>query len=456
MKKIVFPPDFLWGAATASYQIEGAWNEDGKGESIWDVISHTPGKVAGGDTGDTACDHYHRYREDLEIMRKIGLKSYRFSISWPRILPNGNGDVNKKGLEFYHKLIDQLLACDIRPCITMYHWDLPSALQRSGGWENREIIGHFENYARILFENFGDRVKHWITFNEPAVFTFTFYGSGIHFDKVDRRAGFLASHHVNLAHARAVEIYRNSGFGNGQIGITLNLGLVYAKSDSELDRKAATLVDTVNNRWFLEPVLKARYPEEMLAYLKRTFDLSFATDDYRRLADSPMDFLGINMYSCARPFVRSSGELDDVWLIMKNMRERKRKNTQYTEKGWEVCPESLHDLLLRVHNDYDQPLIYITENGMACKDNTFTEGIVQDHDRIAYLVGHLEAAHRALAQGVRLKGYFVWSLLDNFEWLDGYAMRFGLVRVDYGTQKRIFKKSASWYAAVIRGNGFTV
>jgi len=453
MKETIFPADFIWGAATASYQIEGAWNEDGKGESIWDVISHTPGKVANGDTGDLACDHYHRYKEDVAFMKQLGLKAYRLSIAWPRIFPQGRGKINKAGLNFYHNLINELLTHNIEPVVTMYHWDLPSCLQKIGGWESREIIDCFTDYAQVLFDNFGDRVKYWITFNEPAVFTMHFYTSGIHFDKKDIRAGFLASHHVNCAHAKTIEAYRKSKFNQGVIGITLNLGQVYAKTNSEHDRAAAHIIDTILNRWYLDPVLKARYPEELLNHLEREFALTFAADDYELLKDNPIDFLGINMYSCSRPFVNSPDELNNADIIFNNMQSYRKEGAQYTEKGWEVRPQSLYDLLLRVDKDYNHPVIYITENGMACRDDIIENGVVQDDDRIRYLNDHFKAAHAAIAQGVKLKGYFVWSLLDNFEWLDGYAMRFGLVKMDYKTQERSFKKSAFWYRDVIKNNG---
>ncbi|MBN1799613.1 MAG: beta-glucosidase [Spirochaetales bacterium] len=453
MKQIRFPADFLWGAATASYQIEGAWDEDGKGESIWDTISHSKGKVANGDTGDVACDHYHRYKEDVALMKQLELPAYRFSIAWPRIFPEGRGRINKQGLDFYHGLIDELLANSIEPVVTMYHWDLPSALQKDGGWENRRIIDWFTDYAQVLFDNFGDRVKYWTTFNEPAVFTLRFYTSGVHFDRKDRRAGFLASHHVNCAHAKTIQAYRQSKFNNGSIGMTLNLGHVYPKTNSEHDRAAARTVDTVLNRWYLDPVLKASYPEEVLDYLAREYDLKIAAADYTLLKDNPMDFLGINMYSCFRPFVNSPDEVNNVEAIMRNMSSCRNENAQYTEKGWEICPEALYDLLLRVDGDYNHPVIYITENGMACKDTDVRDGVVQDDDRIRYLSDHFKAAHAAIAQGVKLKGYFVWSLLDNFEWLDGYAMRFGLLRMNYKTQVRSFKKSAFWYRDVIQKNG---
>ena len=454
MKEIKFPDGFLWGAATSSYQIEGAWNEDGKGESVWDVVSHSTKIVQNGDTGDIACDHYHRYKEDIQLMKEIGLKAYRFSVSWPRIFPSGKGKINSKGVEFYDNLINELLENEIEPIITLYHWDLPSSLQAIGGWENRDIINAYVEYASFMFDHFGDRVKKWITFNEPLVFTIWFYSLGLYDYKQDVRGGLIASINVNAAHAKAVEAYRQSKNPNGTIGITLNLSHVYPESDSELDNKAAEYIDGRTNRWFLDPILKASYPNDILKILKNKYDIpEIPKEDLTSLQDNPIDFLGINNYSCTR--VRAK-KPEDLTTTRKLIKREKVEEGEYSEMGWEVCPKGFYDLLMRVDKDYGHPLIYITENGMACKDITIIDGIVQDDDRVSYLKHYIEAAHRAISRGVNLKGYFVWSLMDNFEWIYGYSKKFGLIRINHETQERTWKKSASWYRDVINENGFSM
>ncbi len=454
MKEISFPDGFLWGTATASYQIEGAWNEDGKGENVWDNISHNTKFVQNRDTGDIACDHYHRYKEDVQIMKEIGLNAYRFSVSWARIFPSRKGKINPKGVEFYDNLINELLQNGIEPMITLYHWDLPLSLQAIGGWESRDVVDAYEEYATFMFDHYGDRVKKWITFNEPLVFTLWFHSLGLYDGKQNTRGGIIASINVNAAHAKAIAAYRQSRNSDGQIGITLNLSHVYPESNSELDAKAAKYVDGRNNRWFLDPVVKASYPSDILEILKERYDIPLIPkEDLILLQDNPIDFLGINNYSCTR--VRAKKQ-EDTTSSLKVIMRGKVEGRQYSEMGWEVYPEGFHDLLVRVDKDYGHPLIYITENGMACKDDRFKDGIVQDDDRINYLKLYLEAAHRAIKDGVNLKGYFVWSLIDNFEWTSGYSKRFGLIRVNYNSQERIWKKSALWYRDVIKANGFSI
>jgi beta-glucosidase len=454
MSKIKFPDGFVWGAATSSYQIEGAWNEDGKGESVWDTFSHTPGKIMNGDTGDIACNHYHRYKEDVQIMKELGLNAYRFSISWPRIFPMGKGNVNLKGVQFYDNLINELIKNDIEPVITLYHWDLPCELNKIGAWESREVVDAFAEYARFMFNHFGDRVKKWITFNEPLVFAVWFYFIGIYGEK-DLTNGMRATHLVNVAHAKAIEVFRSSDHSDGKIGITLNLDPVYPNTESSLDKEASIIVDGFINRWYLDPVLKAKYPDDILTILKKQFNYApIPDDDLEILADNPIDFLGINNYSCSRVGIKKKDDLNNIPKLL--LPKRPKRGTEVTEMGWEVYPEGFYDLLKRVDKDYNHPLIYITENGMAAKDNNIVNNIVQDDDRVSYLKRYLEAAHRAINDGVNLRGYFVWSLLDNFEWIEGYSKRFGIIRVDYETQKRIWKKSTLWYKTVIKENGFEV
>jgi beta-glucosidase len=452
MKRIKFPDGFLWGTATASYQIEGAWNEDGKGESIWDMVSHLPGKIMNGDTGDIACDHYHRYKEDVKLMKELHLNAYRFSISWPRIFPSGRGEVNEKGVAFYDNLIDELLKNEIEPVVTLYHWDLPLALHEIGGWENREVVEAYVEYTKFMFDYYGDRVKKWITFNEPAIFTVTFYRSNAFTGKSNIKGGYIASTNVNVAHAKAVNAYRNSKYNDGEIGITLNLSHVYPISESSLNSKAVNFIDGIFNRWFLDPIFNASYPKDILNFLKVKYDFPpIPKEDLALLKNNPVDFLGINNYSCTWVGTDNSEDLTSVNKLVKHER---RESREYSEYGWETCPEGFYDLLIRVNNDYNHPTIYITENGTAGKDNIIENGVVQDEDRLNYLKKYFKAAYKAIQNGVKLKGYFVWSFLDNFEWFAGYFIRFGIIRVNYETQERIWKKSAQWYREVIAENGF--
>lgn len=451
MRKLNFPAGFIWGVATASYQIEGAWDEDGKGESIWDIAVHTPGKIKNGDTGDVACDHYHRFEEDIALMKKLGIKAYRFSITWARIFPSGKGKTNPKGVAFYDKLINTLLDNEIEPVVTLYHWDLPADLQIIGGWESLEVVNAYVDYVSFMFRHFGDRVKKWITFNEPIVFTMGFYSEGF-FGEKNIRGGILAARNVNIAHAKGIKAYRSSLHSDGKIGITLDLFPVYPMTDSSLDKTAVLIIDGVFNRLFLDPVLKASYPKEILRIFTDLFKLpSVPKEDLSLLKENPIDFLGVNHYRPHRVHAESHQDLTDVESLI--VREP-IKGHEYSEMGWEVFPEGLYDLLIKIDKDYHHPVIYITENGMACKDENIVAGVVQDEDRLSYLKQYFEAAHRAIDDGVNLKGYFVWSLMDNFEWLHGFSKRFGLIRVDFETQERTLKKSALWYRDVINENGF--
>ncbi|MFX1411109.1 MAG: GH1 family beta-glucosidase [Promethearchaeota archaeon] len=454
MKTIIFPDGFLWGVATSSYQIEGAWNEDGKGESVWDNICHNTKIVMSRDTGDIACDHYHRYKEDIHIMKDLGLNAYRFSVSWPRIFPSGKSKVNSKGVKFYDNLINELLAKEIEPVITLYHWDLPISLYNIGGWVNRDVVDAYIEYASYMFDHYGDRVKKWITFNEPLVFTLWFHSYGLYNYKRDIRKGLIASINVNVAHAKAVEVFRQSESLEGKIGITLNLSPIYPVSNSELDKKAVRFIDGRDNRWFLDPVLKASYPDDMVKFYKEQYNLpQISNEDITLLERNPIDFLGINNYSCTRVNARKDEDLIYPERLINKKRLECRK---YSEMGWEVCPSGLFDLLLRIDRDYNHPPIYITENGIACKDDNFFDGVIQDEDRVNYLKQYLEATHRAINKGVNIKGYFSWSLMDNFEWIYGYSKKFGLIQTDFNTQKRTWKKSAYWYRDVIEANGFNM
>lgn len=445
-KRIVrFPENFIWGAATASYQIEGAYNEDGKGESIWDRFCRTPGKVQDGDRGDVACDFYHRYRDDIKLMKEISLNAYRFSIAWSRIFPQGKGQLNQDGLDFYERVVDELLDSGIEPFVTLYHWDLPQALQEKGGWANRDTIGYFKDYAEEVSRKLGDRVRFWITHNEPWVVSFLGHHSGIHAPGTKNLSTALkVSHHLLLSHGETVAVIRDNGDEKTQVGIALNLSPVYPASESEGDKKAAKRYDGYLNRWFLEPIFKGSYPEDMLAlYGDKAPEIQ--AQDLERIS-AKIDFLGVNYY------YRTVVEADKKEAFL-GLSQVKPTDAEYTEMDWEIYPPGICQILERVHNDYDAPVIYITENGVAFPDKIDKNGRVNDESRIEYLKGHFLEANRAIEEGVKLSGYFVWSLLDNFEWVYGYSRRFGLVYTDFSNQKRIVKASGWWYKKVIEKNG---
>ena len=449
MDRMEFPDGFTWGAATAAYQIEGAVHEDGRGESIWDRFSHTPGKTANGDTGDIACDHYHRWRQDLDNMKALGLNAYRFSISWPRVFPAGRGALNRKGLDFYGTLVDGLLEKGIKPAVTLYHWDLPQALQDRGGWTNRDTALYFADYAAAMYAHLGDRVGTWITLNEPQVSAFIGYAYGRHAPGfTDYRMGVQASHELMMAHALAVAAYRELFPGKGSIGITLNLHSMYPLTDSAEDEAAARLADGVMNRWLLDPVFKGSYPQDVLdLYRAKGVAHRMEEDDLPCLSRNPPDFLGVNYYSPTR-----IQRVDPHHPIL-GYEPVTPPDCSKTEMNWEVYPEGLYDLLTRLSRDYGNPVVSITENGAAYADSRVERGQVQDDDRIEYLASHIREALRAIKSGVRLEGYYVWSLMDNFEWGYGYSKRFGITHVDYATQVRTWKKSAGWYRDLIASNG---
>ena len=443
-KKFVFPKNFVWGAATASYQIEGAWDEDGKGENIWDRFSHTPGNVQDGDTGDVACDHYHRWREDIGLMKELGLKAYRFSIAWPRIFPNGRGEVNQAGIDFYSQLVDALLKAEIEPCVTLYHWDLPQAIQDEGGWPARMSVDAFLEYADVVSRALGDRVKNWITFNEPFVSAFVGYEEGRHAPGVkDLHAAIAASHHLLLSHGLAVPIIRKNS-PDASVGITLNLTPQEPASPSAADREAAVWRDGYINRWFLDPLIGRGYPQDMVNAFGS--GMEFVQNGDLETIAVPIDFLGVNYY--ARGINRSTKISEE-----ENAPRIVFPNEEHTEMGWEVYPEGIYKTLGRLYFDYAFPAIYITENGAAFVDEVNADGRqVDDPARLSYIRRHLQQVHRAIEIGVPVKGYFAWSLLDNFEWAFGYSKRFGLIYVDYETQQRIPKSSAKWYGQVTRAN----
>jgi beta-glucosidase len=429
-----FPRDFVWGAATASYQIEGAANEDGRGESVWDRFCATPGKVRNGDNGAVACDFYHRYRDDIALMRELGIDAFRFSIAWPRVLPNGRGAVNAKGLDFYDRLVDELLGNGIEPYVTLFHWDTPQVLEDEGGWPSRGIVSAFEECVEAVGERLGDRVGHWITHNEPWVVSWIGYGCGHHAPGRTSDADALATaHHLLLSHGRAVEILRRTS-PNSEVGITLNLDFPYAASDDPADVAAARWVDGLHNRWFLDPLFRGEYPADMLEAWQ---DLMPAVEDGDlKTISAPIDFLGVNNYTSPLVGADENGGRSHILV---------RPDVDRTDMGWDVVPDGLHDLLVRLHNDYEPPAIYVTENGAAYADVRGHDGSVLDPEREAYLTEYIDAAGRAIAKGVPLRGYFAWSMLDNFEWAWGYWKRFGIVYVDFATLERVPKGSYYWY-----------
>jgi beta-glucosidase len=423
-----FPSDFVWGAATAAYQVEGAATEDGRGESIWDRFSATPGKVVNGDTGAVACDTYHRYAEDIGLMRSLGIGAFRLSVAWPRILPEGRGRVNQAGLDFYDRLVDDLLANGLDPYVTLYHWDLPQVLEDRGGWPARETVEAFTEYTEVVVSRLGDRVRHWITQNEPWVASWLGYGLGVHAPgrKSDSDA-LAAGHHILLAHGRAAEVLRREAPAS-EVGIAIDLVPTYPFSDTEADVEAAHREDGFRNRWFLEAVLGRGYPQDMLQRYAEILP-TIEDGDMDTIA-APLDFLGINYYT--RSVVRA------------NVGEVAAEGAEHTEMGWEVYPDGLYQLLVHLQAVYEPPELYITENGAAFADAR-ENGRVPDSRRVSYLEGHLDAVVAAIAEGVPVRGYFLWSLLDNFEWAFGYSRRFGIVYVDFDTLERVPKDSFTWY-----------
>lgn len=430
------PADFLFGAAVSAYQIEGAVDEDGRGESIWDRFAATPGKVLNGDTGRVACDSYHRFPEDVRLMRELGLNAFRFSIAWPRILPEGRGTPNAAGLDFYDRFVDELLANGIEPYVTLYHWDLPQALEDHGGWPVRETVDAYAEYVAAVVGRLGDRVSNWITQCEPWVISWLSYGLGIHAPgRTSERDALAAAHHVLLAHGRGAEVLRSTS-PRAQVGITIDLVAYHPLTSSPEDLAAVAREDGYRNRWFLDPVLEGRYPQDMLeryAPLLPTIE----PDDLRTIG-APLDFLGVNYYT--RSVVHAGPDGEPVTV--------QGTDVERTGMGWEVYPDGLYELLVRLHASYHLPPLYVTENGAAYPDSR-TNGNVPDPDRISYIDRHLHAIRRALGEGVPVRGYFLWSLLDNFEWSQGYSQRFGIVYVDYETLERIPKASYYWYRDLI-------
>jgi beta-glucosidase len=445
-----FPTDFAWGAATAAFQIEGATTADGRGESIWDRFAGTPGKVHNGDTGDPACEHYYRWREDLDLIASLGIRAYRFSISWPRIQPSGRGPANQKGIDFYRRLLEGLHERGIAPLVTLYHWDLPQALEDDGGWASRDTVERFAEYAGLVLDALGDLAADWTTHNEPWVTSMLGYAVGTKAPgATDWPRALRASHHVLLSHGRVLALFRERG-ARGRMGITLNLTVARAGRDRDDDRAAAQRLDGHFNRWFLDPLFRGSYPVDMVElYESRFGPLDAVQDGDLETIAQPLDFLGVNFY---RPNVVLAND-DGSVLGIRDV----PLDGDTTAMGWPVVPEALTELLVGLKRDYTNLPLLITENGAAFEDRLNGADVVEDPRRVAFLEGHLAAVEAAIAAGVDVRGYYVWSLLDNFEWEHGYSQRFGIVYVDFETQRRIPKRSALWYrnriAAATEGAG---
>jgi beta-glucosidase len=443
MKTVTFPAGFQWGTSTASYQVEGAWQADGKGESIWDRFSHTEGKIINGDTGDVACDQYHRYPEDVAIMKQLAQNAHRFSISWPRVFPEGKGAVNQKGLDYYSRLVDALLEAGIKPFPTLYHWDLPQALQDDGGWANRDIVGHFARYAETMVHALGDRVPDWMVFNEPWVFTFLGYLFGQHAPGIrDTAAGLRSTHIVNLAQAAAMQAMRATGKPR-KVGSAFSMSPAYPNTDSEEDRAAAERQHAFTNAWFIDPILKGAYPHAYVEQERVLGRMDIRPGDMEAMR-STYDFIGVNLYQR---------------IIVENAPNDRNLGTRAipgpgprTEFNWESWPAALYQMIMRVTKDYGRPEIYVTENGCSYGDEPGPDGRVRDDRRIEFLRGYIGQAARAMDEGADLRGYYLWTLIDNFEWAMGYSQRFGIVHVDHATQKRTIKDSGYWYRELINAN----
>ena len=455
MKK--FPDGFLWGVSTSAYQVEGAVDADGRGESIWDRFSHTSGKIDNGDTGDTACDHYRRWREDLDLLTELGVNAYRFSLAWPRIFPRGDATLERRGLDHYDRLIDALLERGITPIVTLYHWDLPQPLEDHGGWLARDTVERFAEYARACFDAYGDRVRWWLTVNEPWIIGLLGYLHGLHAPGVkdDVRGEVTAFHHTLLAHGRAIQELRASG-RRANVGAALCLSPHYPATSDAADRDAAWASDGYVNRWFLDPVLKGSYPDDMrVLYEDLVGDLEFVHDGDLATIATPSDYVGVNYYS--RRLIRAATDRKPFpWDVVVAgdvpLTEGGTDGVPRTEAGTEIVPAAFTDLLVRLRDDYGDVPLLITENGGVFGDAPGPDGRVHDERRVQFIHDHLAAVHEAVGRGVPVIGYCHWSFLDNFEWALGYAQRFGVVYVDYGTLERTLKDSGRYYADVVRAN----
>lgn len=449
MTTLNFPKGFIWGAAASAYQIEGAWNEDGKGESIWDRFTRWEAHILNGDNGDVACDHYHRYEEDVALIKSLGIPYYGFTFAWTRILPQGHGAVNQKGLDFYSRLVDELLNAGIQPKGTLFHWDLPQTLQEVGGWTSRETVEHFAEYAQIVFDHLSDRVKLWATHNEPWVAAFLGYAQGLHAPGIcDYSKAYQAAHHLLLSHGRAVQVFRQGGY-KGEIGFILNLNGLIPATNGDEDLAATKRVHDETHALFLDPVFKGAYPQALLDYIGVHQPKIHAND--LDIIRQPVDFFGLNHYNTDIVSYDVFGGLNKARLTPYSA-----PGWGCTQMNWGIDPEGIKRELIYLKENYDLPKIYVTENGCAMPDVPDAKGFVADWDRIHFLKAHLHKVHEAIEAGVDVQGYFTWSIFDNFEWERGYGPRFGLVRVDYETLERIPKQSAYWFRDTVKGNSITI
>ncbi len=447
MEGYQFPDKFLWGVATSAYQIEGAWNQDGKGESIWDRYSHRSQNIFNNDTGDIACDHYHRMPQDVELISKLGVKSYRFSISWSRVLPKGFDEVNHKGLDFYKKLVDELLAANIKPFVTLYHWDLPQTLQEMGGWVNRDTVSRFTEYAQLMFSALGDRVDLWATHNEPRVVAFLGYGEAVMAPGIaDFSKSYQVAHHLHLAHGLSVQEFHNQS-QHGKIGIVIDSEHSFPASFSEQDLLAWQRYYEQDTGLFTDAIFKGKYPDLLMDWIGSMQPDIKAGD--MEIISTPIDFLGINYYRGMEVSYHQTGG----FLKCKTFQET-LPMAGYTEMGWGVHPSGLQIVLKNIKDRYGNIPLIVSENGCAVQEYPDEAGFVNDQERIYYLKLHIQSVWEAIQNGANVKGYYVWSLMDNFEWAQGYRPRFGLVRVDYQSKQRIPKKSFYWYSKLISNNGF--
>ena len=443
LKRATFPAGFVWGAATSSYQVEGAADADGKSESIWDRFAHTPGRIADGSTGDVACDQYHRYPEDVALLRELGFGAYRFSLSWPRIIPDAGGAVNRAGLDYYDRLVDELLRNGITPYPTLYHWDLPQWVQDAGGWADRGVIGRFAEYTDVAVRALGDRISTWTVLNEPEVFVTHGHGDGVHAPGFrDPALTMRVSHVVNLAHAEGLRAARAAA-PQASIGSAFNMDVTYPASDDPLDLAAAERYHAQVNGWYLDPLVRGRYPVAFLDQDATLASMDIRSGDMESMSVE-LDFIALNMYS--RAII--AHDPTDAHTGLRRVEGPGRRNSF----GWEIWPAAIHRLLRRVDRDYDHPVLLITENGCADGTGPGADGAVHDESRLDYLVGHVGQVARAIDDGCDVRGYFVWSLLDNFEWGAGYSQRFGIVWVDFDDgQRRLVKDSGRWLRDLIAG-----
>lgn len=442
-EKLIFPEGFLFGTATASYQVEGAWNEDGKGESIWDRFCHNRnGNIAGNRNADVAIDHYHRFESDFDILRDLHTNAHRLSISWPRILPNGTGNVNRRGIDHYNRVIDALIARGIEPIVTLYHWDLPAALQERGGWANREIVTWFSDYARLCFESFGDRVKYWVTLNETNVFTLNAYGNGgIPPSMRDYKTAVIAAQNALVAHGTAVKLYHEMQLG-GKIGIALDLVPRIPASDSPEDAYAAEVANGTGHFFFYEAIVHGRHPKAMVEKCQALGLYPEIDPEDFKIITERCDFIGVNYYYTQGVRYAPGKTRFDYEIV--------KRGLPITMGDWELDPDGFYDVLKKLHNDTDGKMpIIVTENGFSPADDRPEEEELHDDNRVEYLRLHIAAVHRAIREGVDVRGYMLWSAFDNFEWLAGYRPRFGIVHINYDTLKRTPKKSALWYKQLI-------